>query len=171
MNQALALSAIRGDAALFAEYKKRFEAATVPTDRAPLLGALGNFRDPKLREEALAYTLAGPLRPNEIFDIPQSMGSTIGQEKQVFEWVTQNYDAIMKKLPPVYAVYLPYMGSSCEKDQLEKTRVFYSAPEHTAPGMEPELARVLEAGNDCIGLRSREGKAVESYLTQLGQAK
>ena len=171
VNQALTLSAIRGDAARFAEYKQRFETTTVPTDRESFLGALGNFRDPKLREEALAYVLAGPLRPHEIFTIPQVMGSTSGQEKQVFEWVAQNYDAIVKKIPPVYAIYLPYVGGSCEKEQLDKAKAFFSTPEHSVPGSAAELARMVEASEDCIGLRGREGKSVERYLTQLAQAK
>jgi hypothetical protein len=171
VNQAITLSAIRGDAALFNEYRRRFEAATVPTDRESFLQAIGNFRDPKLREEALAYTLSGPLRPHEIFMIPREMSGTGGQERQILEWATQNYDAIVKRIPPVYVAFLPYVGTSCERDVLDKTKAFFSMPEHTAPGMDAELARVLEAGNDCVGLRSREGKAVERYMTRLAQAR
>ena len=37
--------------------------------------------------------------------------------------------------------------------------------------MEVELARVLESGNDCIGLKAREGAAVTRYLTQVAEAK
>jgi hypothetical protein len=171
VSRVLILSAIRGDAALFEEYKKRFEAATAPTDRGPLLSALGTFRDPKLREAALAYVLDGPLRPHEIFTIPRTMFETIAFRKQVYEWVTKNYDAYVKKMPPAYAVYVPYAGASCEEEQLQKTNAFFSMPEHSPPGAEAELARVLEAGNDCIDLRVREGESVRQYLSQLAQPK
>jgi peptidase M1-like protein/ERAP1-like protein len=171
VGRVLVLSAIRGDAALFEEYKKRFEAATAPTDRDPLLSALGNFRDPKLREAALAYDFTGPVRPHEMHMIPQSMSQTIAYRKQVYEWLTKNYDEYVKRIPPVYAVYMPYYGASCEEDQLQKTNAFFSMPEHTVTGSEAELARVLEAGNDCVGLRAREGESVRRYLNQLAQAK
>ena len=171
VHQAVVLSAIRGDSTLFREYLNRFETTTFPTDRDNYLDGIGNFRAPELRTRALAYTLSGPLRPNELFSIPSAVGSTIGQEKEVFDWLAQNYDAFVKKLPPAYMIYMPYFGASCEHEMLEKAKAFFSMPEHTAPGMEPELARVLEGGNDCAGLRDREGKSVESYLAQLAQAK
>src|SRR5439155_18024453 len=41
---ALDLSALHADAALFAEYKRRFETARVPADRSRFLAALGFFR-------------------------------------------------------------------------------------------------------------------------------
>ncbi len=167
VSPALVLSAIRGDAPLFEEYKKRFEAATAPTDRVPFLSALGNFRDPKLREAALAYVLDGPLRPQELFTIPQTMSGTLAFKKQVYGWVTKNYDAYVKKMPPSYAIYVPYSGMSCEDEQLQKTNAFFSIPEHSPPGTEAELARVLEAGNDCINMREREEESVRHYLSQL----
>ena len=85
--------------------------------------------------------------------------------------MTKNYDAYAKKMPPAYAVYIPYAGMGCDEDQLQKTNAFFSMPEHSPPGAEAELARVLEAGNDCIGLREREGELVRRYLNQLAVAK
>jgi len=40
---ALEMSAIQGNEALFAEYKKRFENAEIPAERARYLGALGGY--------------------------------------------------------------------------------------------------------------------------------
>ncbi len=171
VNVALRASAIRGDAARFGEYRKRFEAATVPTDRDALLAALGNFREPKLREQALDYVLEGPLRPHEIYAIPQSMSRTTAYRGQVLEWIMANYDAIVKRIPPVYSIYLPRLGSGCSEERIQKAKGFFSKPEHSPPGTDKELARVIEAGKDCVGLRAREGEAVTRYLTQLAVAK
>ena len=165
------LSAIRGDAALFDEYRKRFEASEVPTDRFPLLAAMGTFRDPKLRQQALAYALTGPLRPQEVLEIPRTMVQTIAYRDEVFDWVTQNYDAIAKRIPPVYVIFLPYFGSGCVQAELEKTKAFFSVTEHSPQGTDVELARVLEAGGDCVGLRDREGTQVSHYLSMLAVPK
>jgi alanyl aminopeptidase len=167
----LELSAIRGDAALFDEYQKRFEAATAPTDRGPLLDALGSFPDAALRERALAYALSAAVRPHEVFEIPRAMSDNPAHRQQVFEWTLAHYDEIVKKIPPVYAVYLPNAAAGCDEARLAKGKEFFSVPEHSPPGAEVELARVLESGNDCIGLKKREGAAVTRYLTQVAEAK
>ena len=165
------LSAIRGNAALFDEYQKRFEAAQAPTDRDPLLEALGAFHDPALRERALAYTLSPPVRPHEVFEIPQRMAETPAYQQQVFDWTLAHYEAIVKKIPAVYVVFLPHAGGGCDEGRILKAKEFFSMPEHSPPGTEVELARMLESGNDCLGLRKRESAAVARYLTQVAQAK
>ena len=167
----LQLSALRGDEARFEDYRKRFEAATAPTDRDPLLAALGSFREPALRERALAYTLNEQVRPHEVFEIPQAMGANPAYEQQVFDWTLAHYDAIVKKIPPVYAPFLVYVGGGCDEGRLGKAKEFFSLPEHTVPGTDVELARMIEGTNDCLGLRAREGGSVKRYLSQVAEAK
>jgi alanyl aminopeptidase len=171
LKNAIALSAIRGDAALFDEYQKRFESATVPTDRNMYLAALGTFRDPALQARALEYVLKGPLRPNEIFNIPSAMGSREAEQPMVYEWITRNYDVLIEKLPPIYAIYLPYFGAGCDQAMLDRMHAFFSDPTKKQPGGDAELARALEAGGDCVSIRKREGEAVRNYLTHLADAK
>ncbi|HEV7426160.1 MAG TPA: hypothetical protein VGQ46_07305 [Thermoanaerobaculia bacterium] len=55
------------DEAMYEEFRKRFEAATVPVERN---------RDPKQRDKAFAYALTDKIRLNEIFTIPFSRGDT-----------------------------------------------------------------------------------------------
>jgi alanyl aminopeptidase len=168
---AVRLSALRGDQALYDRYRKRFEDAKVPTERTMFLQALGSFRDPKIRAEALDYAVTGPLRPQELFTIPQSMLGNPAYQEDVFTWLTKNYDVIVKRIPPVYSVYLPYLGMSCEEDRLTRLQAFFSAPEHSPEGTDKEVARVMEMGKDCSDLRGREGVAVSQYLTTLAMSK
>ena len=167
----ITLSAIRGNAALFDEYQKRFEAAQAPTDRDPLLNALGAFQDPGLRERALAYALSPQVRPHEVFEIPQRMAETPAYQQQVFDWTLAHYDEIVKKIPAVYVPFMPYAGGGCHEGRMLRAKEFFSMPEHSPAGTDVELARMLESVNDCLGLRKREGAAVARYLTQVAQAK
>jgi len=168
---AIRLSALHGDQALYDQYRKRFEDAKVPTERTMFLQALGAFRDPKIRAEALDYAVTGPLRPQELFAISQSMLGNPANREEVFAWLTKNYDVIVKRIPPVYSVYLPYLGASCEEEQLSKMKEFFSMPEHNPEGTDKEVARVMEMGKDCSDLRGREGVAVSQYLTTLAMSK
>ena len=169
VNVALRLSAIRGNASLFDEYQKRFEQATAPTDRDPLLAAMGSFRDPALRDRALAYSLGPTVRPHEVFVVAQNALARLENRDAVAAWAQQNHKAILDKIPPVYAPFLVYMSSACEQPKLDRAYAFYSAPEHTVPGMDVELKKMMETGGDCVKLRAREGPAVARYLMQVGQ--
>jgi aminopeptidase N len=165
------LSALRGNSTLFDEYRRRLEESTVPTDRTTYLQALGSFREPALRERALAYALTGPVRPHEVLLIPRVMNGVTEYQEQVFDWMTRNYAAIVAKIPPAYAAFMPYLGAGCLESRLERQRVFFADPAHLKPGVEIEMARIAERTQDCIGLRAREGPAVDSYLNREAAAR
>ncbi|HZL85834.1 MAG TPA: ERAP1-like C-terminal domain-containing protein, partial [Candidatus Krumholzibacteria bacterium] len=161
---ALQLSAIRGDRALFDDYRQRFESAQVPADRNRYLGALANFRDPEIIEEALRYTLTGPLRSNELLTIPGGLVGYPPQRDRVFRWLTENYDAIGKRLPPEFMGFMPFMAGGCSAERLAKAQEFFGQPQHQAPGTTVQLAKVGDQVHDCVGLHEREGAAVAAFL-------
>src|SRR5205085_831831 len=58
----LQLAAIHGDSVRFETYRRRFESAAIPADRARFLAALGAFHERTLVQRALTYSLSGALR-------------------------------------------------------------------------------------------------------------
>jgi len=160
----LGLLAKNGSQELFDEMKKRFVEAQNPAVRANYLGALGQFDDPKIRDQALAYTLEGPLRPNELFDIPGGIADTSAGADLMFDWVTSNYDAIAGKMPPLFRPYLAGIGGGCEIDRLTKAKEFFAMPEHNVEGTDQQMKRVEAGVLDCVDLRQREGAKVRAYL-------
>ena len=167
----LRLAALRGDEALFEEYRKKFETSTAPNDRYPLLSAIGSFSNPALRERALRYTLTGPIRPHELFWIPAAMSADPEYLDQVWAWWRENYDVVAGRMPPDYSIYIPYAVAGCSEERLRQGETFFADPKHSPPGTLKELAKVAEGVRDCVGLRAREGGAVTRALTQLARAK
>ncbi|HYQ90250.1 MAG TPA: M1 family metallopeptidase [Candidatus Binatia bacterium] len=161
----LQLSALRGDEALFQDYKKRFETAQIPAERARYLGALGGFRDPKIVQEAIRYSLEGPLRPQELFTIPVGIAGSIEYEDVPYKWMSENFGTIASKVPPMYMVYMPDMAGGCSLERIEAAKKFFADPTHAVSGSELELAKTADQVKDCAGLRQREGAAVAAYLT------
>jgi alanyl aminopeptidase len=164
---ALRLSALHGDETLFQDYKKRFETAEVPAERARYLGALAGFRDPKIVQEAIRYSLEGPLRPQEIFTIPVGLGGSIEYEDVPYKWMSENFGTIAAKVPPMFMVFMPDLARGCSLERLEAARTFFADPAHSVAGSEMELAKTADEVKDCAGLRQREGAVVAAYLTQL----
>jgi alanyl aminopeptidase len=167
----LRLAAIRGDEDLFEEFRKRFETGAIPTDRRPLLTALGSFRDPKLRERALKYALTGPIRPHELTWIADAMSVESRYRDQTWAWWQANYDQVASRMPPEYTVFLPLTAGGCSEERLRQAEAFFADPKHSPPGTLKELAKVAEGVRDCVNLRAREGEAVARALTELAGAK
>ncbi|MFQ5767456.1 MAG: ERAP1-like C-terminal domain-containing protein, partial [Acidobacteriota bacterium] len=160
----LGLAAIDGDEELFKAYRKNFEEAREPAVRGRYLSALGRFADVDLQEKALQYVLEGPVRPNELFQIPRGLGRTEAGEARLFTWLTRHFEALSARIPPQFVASLPFFAGGCSSDRLEAARRFFSDPAHQVQGTGRTLAKLSDQVHDCVRLRKREGPAVEAYL-------
>ena len=161
---ALRLSASHGDMALFKQYRKRFEKTKVPAERSRYLAALGSFRDPKIVEAGLAYSLEGPLRPQETLSIAGRAADVPELQPIVWRWMTGNFKPIVERIPVNYGVNLVDYAGGCSTELLEQARVFFSAQGHDLPGVDTEIAKVADEVNDCARLRRREQPSVAAFL-------
>jgi alanyl aminopeptidase len=165
------LACREGDPALFEVCKTRFEQSHTPAERDDFLTAIASFRDPAIQEQALQYSLSGPLRPQEMFDIPLGIASNSeAQTEQIFTWLIDNYDVISQKLPPMSRSFLPMMAGGCSLERLARAQEFFLEPTHVLPGVEARLARISDSVHDCVGLREREGAKVAAYLAGVSAA-
>ncbi len=167
ISTALRLSAFDADQELFDAYRVGFEDAKVPVDRTRYLQSLGCFRQPGLRDAALAYVLAGPLRPNELGIVPAQIVAVPGNEDLVFEWYVENYDEYAKRIPPIFLSSLPIIAGGCSLERLERGRAFFSDPAHQVDGTLVTLAKVEDQVRECVSLREREGARAAAYLRGL----
>ncbi len=158
MGTVLRLHALDGDAALFAEYKKRFETAKTPAERGRYLVGSGGFRDPAVRAQVLAWALT--LRPNEMAALTFAFRGSRSGRDQVFEFVRANFAAILEKAPPLFHASIANVAAGCERDRVEQARRLFADVE----GAGQELAKVSEQVEECVALRSRESAAIGAYL-------
>jgi hypothetical protein len=171
VDEALALAARHGDATLFEDYRRRFEASQVPATRRRFLGALGAFEDPVLAGKALDYSLSEHVQPSETVQMWLLMGNRSETHRQrFFDWLTAHYDAITAHVPPPVLRFLPMAGGGCSQERYEAARAFFLDPARARPGIELSLERVGDGVRECRSLRDREGAAVAKYLERF-QAK
>jgi len=164
---AVKIKAKNGDEPLFEQFVAAFEAADSPVSRGIYLGALGGFEDPVIRKKALVYTLEGPIRPNEMFKIPNEIRTTSIGADLVFDWLLTHYDVISTRIPPIWLPFMPLVGNGCDQHRMEKAKVFFAIPENKVDGTDKQMAKVEASVMDCVGLRTREGGKVQSYLQDL----
>jgi hypothetical protein len=164
-SNALRLAAMRGDAALFDEYRKRFETTQIPADRQRYLLSLGEFRDPQLVQRSLAYALDSKTRPQEVLTIPNVVSEgDLKNEDLSYQWMTTHYATIVKRIPPDVAAFLPQFADGCSEDRLERAAAFFADPAHQVEGTQKELAKVADSVTNCVNLRKREGAVVAEFL-------
>jgi cytosol alanyl aminopeptidase len=169
---ALEIAARDGDDSLFQAYRARFEATKIPAERNRYLTAIGSFRRPDLIEKALAYTLAGPLRPQELLVIPRQVATeNDALRDHVWEWLKSNYAAIASRVPPFFVSQLTSLANGCDEARIEDARTFFTVLVHSPTGTMEELAKVCDQIRDCAALRRREGPAVLRGLTEVLTAK
>jgi alanyl aminopeptidase len=160
----LRIAASDGDSELFDDFVKHFKAADNPAQRANYLAALGAFRDAAVRERALAFALEGPLRPNELFEIPGEIADRNDGADRAFQWMTENYDQVADRMPPLFRPYLTNFADGCDIERLQRAKAFFAEPAHHVDGTDRQLGKVEAAVRDCVSLREREGAKVKAYL-------
>jgi alanyl aminopeptidase len=161
---ALQVAARHGDRDQFDAYRRGIEQNTDPQLRGAYLQALGSFDDPELQEEALQYSIDGPLRLQEQQSIMRSLPDSDDARSRRFAFLQDNYDTLASRLPPDFRGYLPYMAMSCSEKQLAEVQEFFGEPDHEFPGTAEALAKVTEEVETCVALRAREGASVAEYL-------
>jgi hypothetical protein len=160
----LRIAALGGDTELFDAFLKRFEGDPVPSERGRLLSAIGSFQSPELRARAFDYALKGPLKPQEPSYLLRWLCERPENQDEAWHWISEHYGELVKRMPSLYAIYLPWFAAGCDLQRMEAARVFFSEPAHMPPGTEAELKKMAASVEECAGLREREGAALRSYL-------
>jgi cytosol alanyl aminopeptidase len=155
------LAARKGDEAMFHDFFRRFESATLPAARSRFLTALGQFRDPALQAKRRELVLNPSVRPTELAGI---LGASETEEEReaVYQWITANYDAVMKRVPPTFGAAMPFIASGCSLDRVARAREFFAS--RKVEGTERRLASVESQVRSCVTLREREMAAVRGFL-------
>ncbi len=161
---ALPLAAQRGDAALAARLRERFERATVATERNQFLTALGSFRDPAAVKDVLDHALGGALRPQEVVGLPLELGRWPGNRENVQGWLEARYAEILQHIPAhMVSRILPALRG-CDPARIERARRFFADPAHPFPGGDLVLDRAADAVEDCVRLARRDGPRFAEFL-------
>ena len=165
----LELAARKGDAAMFDDFQRRYQGATVPLLRRRWLSTLGAFEDPALEAKALEYMLSDAVPATEGMSLMRGFGGK-GEAAggRLFAWMTANYPRIAARVPPPFLRFMPMMGSGCSEERLKATQAFFSDPARAVPGVEQTLERVSDTVHGCLSLREREGRSVSEFLRSLG---
>jgi alanyl aminopeptidase len=160
-------AARHGDQALFEQY---WDAAKKETDedlQRIILVGVGHFQNPAIMKVAFSRVLT-----NDI-DIRQSLAifNSIAESEQIttvaFDFVKQNYDAFVAKLPTDFGALLPFVGFGyCDTQHAEEIESYFKDRVEKFAGGPRNLSQVVEAVRLCSVNKEANQPDVVDYLTK-----
>ncbi|HJZ62800.1 MAG TPA: M1 family metallopeptidase [Candidatus Acidoferrum sp.] len=161
---ALAISALQGDADLYAKYLDRMKAAKAPEEYYAYFGALGSFSRPELVKRTFEFALGPDVKSQDLFVIFGPIGNPPTQEMG-WELFKQNFPAILKKMDAANTVTLAGVaGFFCDAKERDDAQQFFAAQK--LQGSERILRNAKDTVNACIELRGLQQRNLTGYLNR-----
>ncbi len=168
----LSTAARHGDRELFDRMRAAAKQEKEENFRGTLLFSLGLFQDPAIIKTALPIVLT------DEFDNRESLGLLFGVSQSAktrdlaYDFVKQNWDALIAKLPTDVGAYLPYVaGGYCDTGHHQDAEAFFKARSTKYTGGPRILTQVLEGIDLCVAYQKAQEPSVTEFLQQYGNAR
>ena len=161
---ALLAAAIEGDANTYQRFKKRFENAATPTERAHMLVGLTSFEATEILIDLQSYSLGESVRPREIMTIREELIKRPEPRELVLNHMLGHYPAFQERLPGNGLALLPSLAMGCSMNSAESASQFFSSADHQVSGTLRILDNTIAAIRSCAALRKREIDNADRYF-------
>jgi aminopeptidase N len=166
----LSIGAASDDPKLFDAMLAEARRVSDRRERGLLLGTLGQFRAPELRQRALALFDDKQLDQRELRGLVARMIYDRVSREPAWQWLQQHFDAIIGKMREDEAMWLfkSVPQAFCDEKHRAEAEAFLGARAQAHPGAAHTLAEALEEVKACTATRERDRAAVSAFLAQYG---
>jgi aminopeptidase N len=163
---ALYAAARTGDRALWERVRAEAKKTADRQERADLLEALGEFRDPALLRESFALVLGGEFDLRESFSIVATALEDRETRDAALEYVKSNFDALVGKMRSDEPGRLLFTapGAFCDEAHRADAEAFFGPRAAKLEGAPRRLANTLDQMSVCIAQARVHEKSVEEFL-------
>ncbi len=161
----LGAAARHGDRNLFDRMRAAAKKETNENFRANLIFSLGLFQDPEIIRAALPIVLSDEFDSRESLDILFAPAQRRQTRDFAYDFVKQNWDPLMAKLPTDTGAILPYVAAGyCDAEHRQDVQNFFSGRSTKYTGGPRILTQVLEGINLCIAYKNAQEASVAEFL-------
>ncbi len=144
----VAVAVQQGGERVFEHVLERLLRSHDPMVRRNLLSGLARgTREPALRERLLGLVIdpESGLRTNEVFSPLRGLQHDAAGRELVWTWLQAHYDAILARMGPHMAGYLPYVAvSQCSAERAAEVQAFFADRMEATHGGPRNLAKAVE---------------------------
>jgi aminopeptidase N len=139
--------------------------ATDQAERERLIGAMGQFLDPKIVSQALAIILTDEFELRE-FAAPLLGALAEPRTRELgYRFVKDHFDEITNKLPPLYRPYMALiLVPLCDDARKPEIEAYFKPKLDKLDGGPRMMAQALEAMSLCAAQRKASAPGVEAFL-------
>ena len=123
------------------------------------------MRDPELAKRNFAIFLADEIEPREAVNLLWGATNDARTREALWDFVQQNFDGIVKRLPRDWAAGLPFMAAAfCDEEHATAMGTFFRPKLKDHTGMDRELALAMESVRQCAAFKAKQGPALAAYF-------
>lgn len=147
---------------------KEYETNKNSDERNTALRSIGRAKDPQLIKRTLAYALSKQVKDQDIYLPIAGLRSHKEGTEAFWAWMKENWDALVKKLPPSLTMLgsVVSMGTSgfTKEEQLKDVEAFFK--KQGTKGFDRNLSQSCDAIRAKMGWIARDAKDVEQWLQE-----
>jgi aminopeptidase N len=162
------IAAMSNDAKLFDHTLDEARHVQDRRERSMLLGALGGFRAPALRERALAIVTGSEFDQREAIDILYPALFDRDSREATWTWLQRHFDAILTKMREDDAMRLigAVPQAFCDETHRAAAEAFLSPRAKAHPGAPHQLEEGLEGVHACALAWTRNKPSIDAFLAK-----
>jgi alanyl aminopeptidase len=161
----LVTAARHGDRDLFDRMRAAAKNEKQENFRGTLLFSLGSFPDPEIIKTALPIVLSDEFDSRESLSILWGPAQRRQTRDFAYDFVKQNWDRLIAKLPTDTGSYLPYVaGGYCDAEHRQDVQNFFSGRSTKYTGGPRILTQMLENIDLCIAYKNAQQASVAEFL-------
>jgi alanyl aminopeptidase len=161
----LTTAARYGDRDLFDRMRAAAKKEKEENFRENLLFSLGSFQDPEILKVALPIVLSDEFDNRESFGILFAPAQWRQTRDFAYDFVKQNWDLLVAKLPTDSGAFLPYVaGGYCDSQHRQEVENFFSGRSTKYTGGPRILTQVLESIGLCVAYKNAQEASVAQFL-------
>ena len=159
--EALRVSALNGNAELYARYREAYLKSDSENQKSTILQAV-YFRDPAIVRKHLDFSITEAVPAGDAVSALSSFAFVLDDHAPLYEWLEKNLEAFQAKMPEFYTPLLPLvMQSACSANNLALLKGFFGPRGEVYAA---SLTKATETIEDCIARKAREGASLEAFL-------
>ena len=163
VDAAVALTAAKGDAALYDRLMSVIAITKDPDFREAALRALTWFQSPDLAERTLKFAVSDEVRSQDTWLLIAWMLQRRETQEQAWNFVREHWDEIERKSTESSGAHIvEAAGSFCSVERHDEVASFFAA--HKVRSAERTLAKTLERISDCSQLRVAQEPELHRWL-------
>lgn len=161
----LCSAAVHGDDVLLNLYEQEAKKVQDPEERSEVFMAMSCFENPDVASKVFDIAIS------KDFDIRDSLSAAWEMQMHprtgylVYDFVTQNFDALSKRLPRGYGAELSRSGQVyCDEEHAKQVEAFFKTRVGKIPGAPRLLDQTLEQIHLCSAFRKAQQASLKEFL-------